>query len=97
MTYLGPLQYYLGVEIVQQRHQIMLNQTKYDKNMLKKFGMENCNPSLNPMEKNLKLSKFQGGELVNNTIYRQLIGNLIYLKNTRPDLSYAVSVLSIFM
>jgi hypothetical protein len=49
------------------------------------------------MEQHLKLSKFEGGEMVDNTIYRQLIGSLIYLTNTRPDLSYAVSILSRFM
>jgi hypothetical protein len=49
------------------------------------------------MEQNLKLSKFEGVELVDNTIYRQLIGNLIYLTNTRPYLSYAINILSRFM
>ena len=49
------------------------------------------------MEQHLKLSKFEGGEMVDNTIYRQLIGNLIYLTNTRPDLSYADSILSFSM
>jgi len=49
------------------------------------------------MEQNLKLSKFEGGEKVDSTTYRQLIGSLIYLTNTRPDLSYAVSILSRFM
>jgi hypothetical protein len=59
--------------------------------------MQDCKPSLTPMEQNLKLSKFEGGELVESTIYRQLIGSLIYLINTRPDLSYAVGILSRFM
>jgi hypothetical protein len=49
------------------------------------------------MEKNLKLSKFEGGKLVNSTSYRQLIGNLIYLTITHQYLSYVVSILSRFM
>jgi hypothetical protein len=51
------------------------------------------------MEQNLKLSKFEGGGggMVDNTIYRQLIGSLNYLTNTRPDISYAVNILSRFM
>jgi hypothetical protein len=61
MTDLGPLQYYLGVEVSQQSHQIFLSQTKYATKLLKKFGMEDCKPSLTPMEQNLKLSKFEGG------------------------------------
>ena len=59
--------------------------------------MEDCKPSLTPMEQKLKLSKFEGGELVNSTKYRQLVGSLIYLTNTRPNLSYSVSILSRFM
>jgi hypothetical protein len=49
------------------------------------------------MEKNLKLSKLERGELVNNTSYRELIGSLIYLKTTCPDLSYEIIILSSFM
>jgi hypothetical protein len=59
--------------------------------------MQDCKPSLTPMEQHLKLSKFEGGEMVDNTIYRQLIGGLIYLTNTQPDLYYAVSIISCFM
>jgi len=54
--------------------------------------MQDCKPSLTPMEINLKLSKFEGGELVDNTIYRQLIGSLIYLTTTHPYLSYGKSI-----
>jgi hypothetical protein len=49
------------------------------------------------MEKNLKLSKLEGGGLVNSTSYRKLIGSLIYLTTTRLDLSYAVNIFSRFM
>jgi hypothetical protein len=59
--------------------------------------MQDCKPSLTPMEQHLKLSKFEGGAMVDNTIYRQLIGSLIYLTNTQPDLSYAVNMISRFM
>jgi hypothetical protein len=97
MSDLGPLHYYLGVEVTQHTNQIFLSQTKYATELLKKFGMEYCKPSLTPMEQNLKLSKFEGGELVNSTRYRQLIGSLIYLTNTRPYLSYSINILSRFM
>jgi hypothetical protein len=97
MTDLGLLHYYLGVEVFQRPHHIFISQSKYPAEILQRFGMQDCKPSLTPMEQNLKLSKFEGGELVDNTIYRQLIGNLIYLTNTHLDLSYAVSILSHFM
>jgi hypothetical protein len=97
MTDLGTLHYYVGVEVSEHSNQIFLSQTKHAAELLNKFGMEYCKPSLTPMEQNLKLSKFEGGELVNSTRYRKLIGSLIYLKNTRPNLSYLVSILSRFM
>ena len=59
--------------------------------------MQDYKPVLTPMEQNLKLSKFEGGEKVDSTTYRQLIGSLIYLTTTRPNLSYAVIILSCFM
>jgi hypothetical protein len=95
MTDLGILHYYLGVS--QHPNQIFLIQTKYDIQLLKKFGIEYCKPSLTPMEQKLKLSKFEGGELVNSTKYRQLVGSPIYLTNTRPYMSYSISILSRFM
>jgi hypothetical protein len=97
MTDLGTLHYYLGVEISQHPNQIFLSQTKYATEFLNTFGMEYCKPSLTPMEHKLKLSKFEGGDLVNNTKYMQLVGSLIYLTNTQPDLSYSINIFSRFM
>jgi hypothetical protein len=97
MTDLGKLHYYLGVEISQHPNQIFFSQTKYATKLLNKFGMEDCKPSLTPMEKKLKHSKFERGELVNSTKYRKLVGSLIYFKNTLTNLSYSVSILSRFM
>ena len=97
MTDLGTLHYYLEVEVTQCPHNIFLSQTKYATDLLKKFGMEECKPSLTCTDQNLKLSKFEGGDLVDGTKYRQLIGSLIYLTNTGPDLSYSISILSRFI
>jgi hypothetical protein len=97
MTDLGLFHYYLGIEVFQRPHHIFISQSKYAAEILQRFGIQDCKPSLTPMEQNLKLSKFEGGEMVDNTTYRQLIGNLIYLTNTRPDLSYAINILSGFM
>ena len=97
MTDLGLLHYYLGVEVFQRPHHIFISQSKYAADVLQRFGMQDCKPVLTPMEQNLKLSKFEGGEKVDSNTYRQLIGSLIYLTNTRPDLSYAANILSRFM
>jgi hypothetical protein len=82
MIDLGTLHYYLGVKVSQHPNQILLSQTKYATELLNKFGMEYCKPSLTPMEKKMKLSKFEGGDLVNSIKYMQLVGSLIYLTNT---------------
>ena len=62
MTDLGLLHYYLGVEVFQRPHHIFISQSKYAAEVLQRFGMQDCKPVLTPMEQNLKLSKFEGGE-----------------------------------
>ena len=60
MTDLGLLHYYLRVEVKQREGSIFISQAKYISRLLKKFGMEECKPTITPMEQNLKLSKFEG-------------------------------------
>eukprot|EP00253_Pinus_taeda_P009103 PITA_09103 len=62
MIDLGLLHYYLGVEVFQRPHHIFISQSKYAAEFLQQFGMQDCKPVLTPMEQNLKLSKFEGGE-----------------------------------
>ena len=59
--------------------------------------MEDCRPMSTPMITNWKKLHAFGGEWVDPTLYRQLIGSLMYLVNTRPDLCFAVNTLSQFM
>eukprot|EP00253_Pinus_taeda_P020805 PITA_20805 len=61
------------------------------------FGMTKCNPLTTPMAQNLKLTSIEGKEFENATKYRQLVGSLNYLTTTRPDISFAVGILSRFM
>ena len=82
MTNLGLMHYCLGVEVWQQSSDIFISQSKYARTLLDKST---------PMEKGLKLStKFDSPPVDDNT-YRQLVGNLIYLSVTRPDINFAVS------
>ena len=59
--------------------------------------MEHCKLAATPLQQNLKLCSDDGTKEVDATKYRQLVGSLIYLTTTRPDLAYSVSVLSQFM
>eukprot|EP00253_Pinus_taeda_P035210 PITA_35210 len=87
MNYLGYVHYYLGIEVTQHPKSIFLSQKKYIGDLLNRFGMTECNPISTPMEQNLKLTSIEGKEFEDATKYRQLIGSLIYLTTTRPDIS----------
>ena len=64
---------------------------------MNKFVMGECNPLTTPMEQNLNLTSIEGKEFEDATKYRQLVGSLIYLNTTRPDISFVVGILSRFM
>eukprot|EP00253_Pinus_taeda_P013307 PITA_13307 len=96
MTDLGLLHYYLGVEVWQTENNIFLSQSKYARNLVDKFRMQDCKPATTPMEPGLKLSAQSSSPLVDETLFRQLVGSLIYLTATRPDINFAVSYISRF-
>uniref|UniRef100_A0A2N9HY47 Integrase catalytic domain-containing protein n=1 Tax=Fagus sylvatica TaxID=28930 RepID=A0A2N9HY47_FAGSY len=97
MKELGQLKHFLGLEVDRTREGIFLCQQKYSKDLLKRFGMLECKPISKPMEPNAKMCAHEGKDLEDATMYRQLVGSLIYLTLTRPDISYAVSVMSRYM
>ncbi|KAL7582697.1 hypothetical protein Lser_V15G42892 [Lactuca serriola] len=97
MSDMGLLTYYLGIEVSQKEHGITLKQTGYAKKLLEKTGMLECNPTETPMEHNLELTKDESGKPVDATEYRSIVGGLRYLCHTRPDISYAVGVVSRFL
>jgi hypothetical protein len=70
------------------------NQGKYAVEILKRFDMLECKTMNTPMETKLKLLVDTSSELVDATLYRQIIGSLMYLTNTRPDICFAVNTLS---
>ncbi len=95
MKDLGELRYFLGIEVIQSPKGIWLLQRQYALNKLSKYGMTGCKPISIPLEQNVKLSADEG-DLV-ETMYRRIMGSLIYMTITRPDLSYAVGMVSQFM
>lgn len=97
MKDLGDLHYCLELEVWKDSGQTFLTQGKYVRNLLERFRMEQCKTAATPLQQNLKLSSDDGTKQVDATLYRQLVGSLIYLTTTRPDLAYSVSVLSQFM
>ncbi|KAL4362450.1 hypothetical protein GQ457_04G012430 [Hibiscus cannabinus] len=97
MTDLGLMNYFLGMEVHQGEDGIFISQRKYANDVLKKFKMQNCKPVSTPLVVNEKLSKVDGQRKVDAKEYRSLVGSLLYLTATRPDLMFAASLLSRFM
>ena len=91
------MHYFLGMEVWQEDGRVFLGQGKYAHDILHRFDMQDCRPMATPMTTNFWKLIASESELVDATLYRQLIGSLMYLVNTRLDLSFAVNTLNEFM
>jgi hypothetical protein len=94
MKDLGLMHYFLGLEVWQSPEKIFLNQGKYAVEILKRFDMLECKAMNTPMESKLKLLFDTSSELVDATLYKQIIESLMYLMNTRPDICFVVNTFS---
>ncbi|KAJ0621525.1 putative RNA-directed DNA polymerase [Helianthus annuus] len=97
---LGKLKFFLGIEVLYSEQSICLSQRKYCLELLSDFGLLGCKPVNVPIEQNYIISakcKSDDGFLTDITGYQRLIGKLIYLSHTRPDICYSVQYLSQFM
>ena len=97
MKDLGQLSYFLGLEVLYSPQCLFLCQKKYTKDLLAETKMEHCRPLRVPLTPNLKLYAHSGTPLADPNRFRRLVGKLIYLSITRPDISFAVQFLSQFM
>jgi hypothetical protein len=85
MSLLGELSFFLGLQICQRNQGIFISQTKYIREMLKRFGMEDCKPVNTPMQTSCKLRKDDDSKSTDQRQYRSMIGNLLYVTTSRPD------------
>lgn len=93
---LGKIGYCLGINIKQDVEGISMTQEKYVTDLLRRFGMDDCNPVCTPMDKEATFENNKGVENQRRP-YRELVGSLMYLAvATRPDIAHAVSVLAQF-
>ncbi|GJV27788.1 retrovirus-related pol polyprotein from transposon TNT 1-94 [Tanacetum coccineum] len=96
MSMMGELNFFLGLQIKQMEDGIFFNQSKYIKEMLKKFGLEESKPMKTPMSSDTKLTKDEECESVDSTKYRGMIGSLLYLMASRPDIMFSVCLCARF-
>jgi hypothetical protein len=96
MKDLGLMHYYLGLEVWQKHGEVFLGQGKYAIKILQKFGMMDCKSMDTPMNTFIRKVKDPNSDPVDPSLYRQLIGSLMYMVNTRPDICFVVNTLSQF-
>ena len=94
MTDLGLLRQFLGLELEKNERGIKMSQPKYASDLINNFNMSECKAYKSPLLSSIKMHEFGNSPLVDITLYRQLVGNLLYLTHTRPNLSYAVSAVA---
>ena len=97
MSDLGLLHYFLGLEVKQEEDGVFISQRRYAEGLLKRFQMEKCKSAVTSMNVNEKLQVEDGTEAADAMRFRSLVGGLMYLTNSRPDIACSVSILSRFM
>ncbi|KAK6148545.1 hypothetical protein DH2020_019457 [Rehmannia glutinosa] len=96
MSMMGELNFFLGLQIKQCQEGIYISQSKYTKELLKKFGIEEGRTVSTPMATNVKIDKDEKGKSVDESKYRGMIGCLLYLTASRPDILHAVCLCARF-
>jgi hypothetical protein len=91
---LGNLKYFLGIEVAYSKQGIAISQRKYTLDILKDAGMIGSRPTKIPMEQNQRLTPSEGELLKDPSLYQCLVGRLLYLTITRPNIALSVHVLS---
>nr|XP_051221657.1 uncharacterized mitochondrial protein AtMg00810-like [Lolium perenne] len=94
---LGPLHYFLGIEVVRRADGFFLHHRKYAHKLLERAGMLNCNPAPTSVDTKAKLSASDGSLASDAPFYRSIVGALQYLTLTRPELQYAVQQVCLHM
>ena len=97
MKDLGPLNYFLGLEVSSSADGYYLTQAKYASDQISRASITDSKIVDTPIEYNCCLNSHDGESLSDATLYRQLVGSLIYLTVTRPDISYAVHIVSLWL
>nr|XP_023916639.1 uncharacterized protein LOC112028207 [Quercus suber] len=96
MSMVEELNYFLGLQVKQREDGIFISQEKYAKNLVKRFGLDLKKHTSTPMSSSAKLSHDAAGIDVDPTLYRSMIGSLLYLTTSRLDIAFSVGVCARF-
>jgi hypothetical protein len=96
MSMMGELTYFLGFQVKQLKDGTFISQTKYTQDLLKRFGMKDAKPAKTPMGTDIHLNLNKGGKSVDQKAYRSMIGSLLYLCASRPDIMLSVCMCARF-
>lgn len=97
MKNLGPLTYFLGLGVARNKDGIRATQSKYADDHILFEGLADVKSFATPIELNVKISKEDGQPLIDPTLFRRLVGSLLYLTMTQPDISHAFQTVSQFI
>jgi hypothetical protein len=93
---MGELTFFLGIQVKQTKQGTFVHQGKYTKDLMKKFNMMELKPVSTPMSSAASLGPDEDGNAVDQREYRSMIGSLLYLTVTRPDIQFAVGLCARF-
>jgi len=96
MSMMDELKYFLRLQIKQEDEGIYISQQKYIRDILKRFDVQDCKPMATPMSGSLSLDKGELGKVVDNKLYRSMIGSLLYLITSRPNIMFSVCLCARF-
>jgi hypothetical protein len=96
MSMMGELTFFLSIQVKQMKEGIFIHQAKYTKDLMKKFNMTELKPMSTPMSTATALDPDENDESIDQREYRSMIGSLVYLTVTRPDIQFTVSLCARF-
>jgi hypothetical protein len=96
MSMIGELNYFLGLQVKQTTEGIFISQSKYAKDLVKWFGLDGKSRAWTPMSTSVKISSDLAGKPTDPSLYRSMIGSLLYLTASRPDIAFNVGVCALF-
>jgi isopentenyldiphosphate isomerase len=96
MSMMGELTFFLGIQVKQMKEGIFIHQTKYMKDLMKKFNMAELKPVSTSMSTAVVLDPDENGDAIDQREYMSMIGSLIYLMTTRSDIQFIMCLCACF-